>query len=60
MTRENSRIAKGILTGVLIGTAVGAVALSSMKPKKKSLKRKTVNALDTVGAIMQNIADYSR
>jgi len=60
MTRETSRIAKGIFAGVVIGTAVSAVALSSMKPKKNTLKRKTVNALDTVGSIMQNIAEYSR
>ena len=60
MTREASKITKGILAGVVIGTAVSAVALSSMKPKKTTLKRKTVNALDTVGSIMQNIAEYSR
>ena len=60
MTRESSKIARGILAGVVIGTAVSAVALSSMKPKKNTLKKKTVTALDTVGSIMQNIAKYSR
>ncbi len=60
MTREISRISKGILTGVVIGTAVSALAISSMKPKKKNIKRKTADALDTVGSIMQNIAEYTR
>lgn len=60
MTKEASRIAKGIFTGMVIGTAVSVIAAGTMKPKKKSIKRKTANALDTVGSIMQNIADYAR
>ncbi len=60
MTGEKKGIVKGVLTGVIIGTAVGMVAIGSMKPKKKTIKYKTANALDTVGTIMQNIADYTR
>lgn len=60
MMKENKGIAKGVLAGVIVGTAVSVVAISSMKPRKKNIKMRTANALDTVGSIMQNIADYTR
>lgn len=56
-----SKIISSIACGVVIGGTVSAVALNSMKkPKKSSLRKTTANALETVGTIMQNIADYAR
>lgn len=61
-TNSTMKVAKGIAAGIVIGSAVCAVAMGTgmMKPKKKSIRHKTANALDTVGTIMQNIADYTR
>ena len=62
MTKSRtSNIVKSIACGLVIGGAVSAVAMNSMrKPKKSTLKKTTVNAIETVGTIMQSIADYAR
>lgn len=59
---KTMKTAKNIACGIVIGSAVCAVAMGAgmMKPKKNTIKHKTANALDTVGNIMQNIADFTR
>ncbi len=56
------KVVKSVAAGIVIGSAVCAVAMGcgAMKPKKKTVRYKAVNALDTVGTIMQNIADCAR
>lgn len=59
--KNGMNVFKGVMTGIVIGGAAGMVAMSALKPnKKKMIKKKTANAIDTVGAIMQNIADCTR
>ena len=53
-------IAKGIITGVVIGGTAAAVIAKSSKPKKSKFRRTAVHALDTMGTIMQSMADYAR
>lgn len=57
-----SKIAKGVAVGIVIGSAVCAVAMGcgAMKPKKKTVRYKAASVLDTVGSVMQNIADCAR
>ena len=50
-----------IAWGVIAGTAVGcAFALMSKKKQNKMpcMKKKAINALDTAGTVMHNIADF--
>ena len=61
MTKATKRTAKGIMAGVAVGTAVSAIAMVSMKPKpSKMLRKKAAKALDTVGNVMQSLADYTK
>lgn len=61
MTRHVMNITKGVLTGMVIGGTAGvALACSMKKPARRSIKRTAVSAMDTVGAIMQNIAEMTR
>ena len=50
-----------IAWGVLAGTAIGcAYALMSKQKQMKApcMKKKAINALDTAGNVMHNIADF--
>ncbi len=61
MTKATKRTAKGLLAGVVVGTAVSAATIISMKPKpSKMLRKKAAKALDTMGSVMMNIADYTK
>jgi len=61
MTKATKRTAKGLLAGVMVGSAVSAVTIISMKPKPgKMLRKKASKALDAMGNVMQNIADYTK
>ena len=61
MTRHVMNITKGVLTGMVIGGTAGvALACSVKKPVKRSFKRTAASAMDTMGAIMQNLADFTR
>lgn len=61
MTRQVMSITKGVLTGMAIGGVAGVTfACAVKKPAHKSFRRTAISAMDTVGAIMQNIADFTR
>ena len=61
MTKATKKTAKGVIAGVMVGSAVSAVTLYSMKPKAgKMLRKKAAKALDSVSSVMQNIADYTK
>lgn len=73
--KEMSCLAKYIACGMIIGSALGtgaAVLIKTTKKPEKSckscsckstadmLRNKAANAMDTVGTIMQNLADFTR
>ena len=61
MKKSAARTAKGIMAGVAVGTAVSMVSIMTMKPKPaKAFRKKAAKALDTVGEIMMNLADYTK
>ena len=61
MTKATKRTAKGVLAGIAVGSAVSAVTIWSMKPKAgKMMRKKASRALDTMGTVMQNIAEYTK
>ena len=54
--------AKFIVTGMVIGSAVGTAVTVMMKQRKPQsmIRSKAAAALDTVSTIMQNVADFTR
>ena len=61
MTKASKRTTKSLVAGMIAGTAVSAVAMISMKPKpSKMIRKKAAQALDTVGNVMQNLADLTK
>ena len=63
-SKQNSMasVAKYVACGIIIGSAVGTAATVMIKSHKKpsTLKEKAAAAMDTVGTIMQNVADFTR
>ena len=56
-------MAKYIAYGMVIGSAVGtcaAVLMTSKKKKPCGIREKAMSTVDTMGAIMQNIANMVR
>ena len=74
MTKHNSDmscLAKYIACGMIIGSALGTGTAVLLKSTKKShpckcmkktelIRGKAANAMDTIGTIMQNLADMTR
>ena len=73
MSKHNDQMAymaKYIACGMVVGSAVGTAAAVMMNQKKKNkckackkpdtFREKAASAMDTVGSIMQNIADITR
>lgn len=53
MNMKNAAIA-----GVMVGTAVGMMAKSMMRPKKKKIAKTAGKAIGAVGEVMQNVSSY--
>ena len=61
MTKATKRTAKGVIAGLMVGSAVSAVTILSSRPKAgKAIRKKTAKALDTVGNVMLNLADFTK
>lgn len=73
MSKHNDQmscVAKYVACGMVVGSAIGTAAAvmmktkHAMKAKKKSpavcIRDKAATAMDTVGTIMQNLADMTR
>lgn len=61
MSKQLMNITKGVITGMVIGGTAGvALACTMKKPAHRTFRRTAISAIDTVGAIMQNIADFTR
>lgn len=58
MSRNAMNVTRGIITGLVIGGTVGMMA-GSMSPKRSRKKKTAGRILDTIGAIIQNAADFS-
>ena len=48
------------LTGVMVGTAMGMMVKSMMRPKKKKIAKTASKAIGAVGEVMQNVSSYMR
>lgn len=53
------RFLKAMFLGVAVGATIGASVTCALKPKKTPLRRKAEHALNTVGALMQSVADFA-
>ena len=61
MSNKAMNITKSLVTGMVIGGTIGVSLAMTMKPPTvRTFKRKTANAIDTVGAIMRSVADFTR
>ena len=56
--KKTTEMTSAALTGMMVGAAVGMMAKSMMKPKKKKLARTASRALGAVGEVMQNVSSY--
>jgi len=59
MARHCMNVIKGVIVGLAIGGVAGMTTAMIVKPKHKRFKRRTAHALDTIGCLMQTIADYT-
>lgn len=59
MTSFAGYIACGMVIGSAIGTCA-AVMMTTKKKKPEGIREKAVNAVDTVGTIMQSIASMAK
>ena len=59
MSQTTMKVAKGVAAGLMIGSAIGVVSVTMMKPKKSRFKRSAGRALDAVGTMMQNVSDWA-
>lgn len=57
MKRNTENLTKGMIAGLVIGSAVGMAVKTVAQPKRKKIVKTAGRALDTVGTIMQNVAD---
>ena len=61
MSKTTARKAKGIMAGIIAGSAASLITFYSAKPKPaKTFRKKAAKALDTIGTVMQNIADITK
>ncbi len=58
MSNVTMKVVKGLMLGLAVGSALGAAAACMVKPKKSKFKKCAGQAIDAVGAMMQNISDY--
>ncbi len=59
MSQTMMKVTKGVMAGVMIGSAIGAVSVAMVKPKKSKFKKSASRALDAVGSMMQNFSDWA-
>ncbi|MBE6588326.1 MAG: hypothetical protein E7647_07940 [Ruminococcaceae bacterium] len=60
---RNAGFAGYIAAGMVIGSAIGtaaAVMMTAKKKKPEGIREKAMNAMDTMGSVMQNIANMVR
>ncbi len=64
MSKHNQSMdmAKYIVAGMVVGSAVGTAVTVMMKNRhpQSMMRTKAAAALDAVGTIMQNVADFTR
>lgn len=61
MQKQKMNVAKGVLGGMAVGGVAGiALAMAVRKPARRGIRRRAASAMDTVGAIMQSVADLTR
>ncbi len=60
MRRSAENLARGMIAGIVIGSAVGVAVKTATQPRKKKIAKTAGRALDTMGSVMQNIADMVR
>ena len=61
MSKQVMNVTKGVITGMVIGGTAGiALTCTMKKPVRKTVRHTAVSAMDTIGMIMQGIADMAR
>lgn len=57
MSTKMMKFCKGMLVGMMAGTAVGAVGVCYLHSHKKGLKRSVGKALHSVGDLVDQVGD---
>ncbi len=53
-------IKNAAIAGMMVGTAVGMMAKSMMRPKKKKIAKSAGKAIGAVGDVMHSVSSYMR
>ena len=56
--KKTKTMTSAVVTGLMVGTAVGMVAKGMMTPKRKKITKRASKALDAVGEVMQNVSSF--
>lgn len=48
------------ITGMMVGAAMGMMAKTMMRPKKKKIAKTASKAIGAVGEVMQNVSSYMK
>jgi len=61
-TKHHLNVTATVATGIVLGTAVGVAIKSMRRPPTRSerIKKNTSMAIDTVGQMISNLADFAR
>ena len=58
MKKKMVNMTNSVLTGMMIGAAMGAMTNNIVKSKKKKIQKTTSKAISAVGEMMQNVSSY--
>ncbi len=59
--KNHMSVSSYVIWGIVIGSAVGTAASVMMKQKSHPcIRKKAVNALETAGTVMQNLANIAK
>ncbi|MBE6680429.1 MAG: hypothetical protein E7598_07930 [Ruminococcaceae bacterium] len=58
MKKKKVNMTNSVLTGMMVGAAMGAAVNGIAKSKKKKFQKTTSKAINAVGEMMQNVSSY--
>ncbi len=60
MKKKTANMTSTVLTGMMVGAAMGMVASGVVNSKKRKIKKTTSKAIGAVGEMMQNVSSYMK
>ena len=60
MKKKTTNMTTSVITGMMVGAAMGVMANSVVKSKKRKIQKTTSKAISAVGEMMQNVSAYMK